>query len=422
MGIMSGKTKKVYTLQVSPGCNCLRLDCDNFERLFLNNGYITTDKITKASVIIIGTCTSEKTSEDDSLRSIGKAIKCIHKDAALIITGCFANVYKDKLERQYNCLVVKTDELDLVKEKFNLSKPFDLNSCRNNMYISKKGKQWRATWKVLNIFRDVLRFIFPSAGKLLERFLNVSYEYSPKSYMVKVSEGCANCCSYCFVKKARGHIRSRKTGLITEEIKSALIKGHQHFVLVSDDFTSYGIDIGTDFIDLLRNIFLIADNFSITIRNFNPGNCMARLDDFIEMIVPGKIKCIELILQSGSNKILNLMNRNYTKEDFIAIASALLNKDPAICFRTHVIVGFPQEDEEDFAESMGIITTVPFEHILFHEYSERPGTPAASLPGKLKDTIIKKRAGIMRKKARKTFLVRLVRYTFNPKKAMVVKF
>ena len=159
-------------------------------------------------------------------------------------------------------------------------------------------------------------------------------------------------------------------------MESALDKGYGHFLLVSDDFTWYGLDRGLIFIDFLEKIFSLKKVFTLSIKSFNPARCLAHLDRFIACLEPGRIKCIEYLIQFGSNMILEKMNRGYIREDFIAIADAILSKDRDIVLKTMFIVGFPGETENDFNETLNVLERIPLEKAGIFLYHARPGTVA----------------------------------------------
>lgn len=381
--------KKIFIAQSNPKCFVSSLECDDILRVFVRNGYILTKKMRDASIIIVSTCTTLLSSDRDSVACIEKALKRKRKHSRVIVAGCFAAVFKSVIEKKYDCIVVGPGQIALVEQLCDLGVRNNGSAYRANFDISCFNRQiwkWKRMWEILKLTESCIGVIPNPLCDALRKILDATYEYSPRAYFLRISQGCANFCSFCYTRKAVGFIKSRDASEIVAEMKSALEEGFNHFMLVADDFTSYGVDkkdTNETFVRLLEEISKVSGDFTLTLRNFNPSRVISQLESFVSTLVIGKVKSIEMPLQSGSDTILAHMNRGYTKSDYLRIVGAILEKDPGIQLKTQIIVGFPGETDKDFNETMEMVKALPFRRIEFNLYEEKPDTPSASFQNKV---------------------------------------
>ena len=200
---------------------------------------------------------------------------------------------------------------------------------------------------------------------------------------------------YCEAKLAKGYIQSYPEKLIMYEIKHYLGRGIKKFNLSSTNNSDYGIDIGTNLPSLLKKIISIRGGFNMRIGMMNPAEVINFLDDLIEVYKNNKIqKFLHIPVQSGSDKVLGEMNRNYKVNDFINIVEKFRKNIPGITISTDIIVGYPSESEEDFKETIDLIKKIKPEVLNISKFGARPGTQAAKLKP-LKSEIVKERSVIL---------------------------
>ncbi len=206
-------------------------------------------------------------------------------------------------------------------------------------------------------------------------------------FVVPISEGCLNACTYCATRFARGVLKSYKPELVLKWVKEALARGgYKEIQLSSEDTGCYGFDIGTNLAELLDEITAIEGDFRIRVGMMNPNHVIKFLDELIEVYQdPPKVyKFLHLPVQSGDNEVLRRMGRNYTVEEFEEIVSEFRRKIPGLNLNTDIIVGFPGEGEEAFQNTVELVKRVRPDKINVSRYSPRPGTIAAKwkqLPG-----------------------------------------
>ena len=196
-----------------------------------------------------------------------------------------------------------------------------------------------------------------------------------KSASVTIMYGCNNFCSYCIVPYVRGRERSRRAEDILNEIRELANEGYKEITLLGQNVNSYKGENGYGFANLLRDVQKID---GIEIIKFISPHPKDFTDDVIDAIKDcDKVsKLIHLPLQSGSTEVLRKMNRKYTKEQYLQLVEKIKSKVPDVLFSTDIIVGFPEETEEDFNETLDVVRKVNFEQIFMFIYSRRVGTPA----------------------------------------------
>ncbi|MDY6367192.1 MAG: tRNA (N6-isopentenyl adenosine(37)-C2)-methylthiotransferase MiaB, partial [Clostridia bacterium] len=207
---------------------------------------------------------------------------------------------------------------------------------------------------------------------------------------VNVTYGCDNFCTYCIVPYVRGRERSRKESDIIKECEELIKSGYKEITLLGQNVNSYGKDVGSDFATLINKVAAIEGDFRLRFMTNHPKDLSI---DLIKAIKNNKKVCrsIHLPLQSGSNRILHLMNRKYTREDYLDKVNALRSEIPDIAITTDVMVGFPTETDEDFNDTLDLFKKVGFAGAFTFIYSKRSGTIAATMDGQIPEEVSKQR-------------------------------
>lgn len=208
-----------------------------------------------------------------------------------------------------------------------------------------------------------------------------------KTFCIKISTGCSGQCSYCSIKLSRGLVKSKSLDKILAEFKEGLDQGYMHFALLGTDIGDYGRDIGMNLCDLLDQMVSIEKDFKIRLRNVNPRWLISNWPRFRTILETGKIAYLQSPIQSGSNRILELMKRGYYAEDFLACARKIRLMFPTVVLKTKIIVGFPSETETEFLESIIIVNSGIFDYVDVFRYTRRPGTPASLMEPEVPDEV-----------------------------------
>lgn len=344
-------TVAVYTL----GCKVNIYESEFVISLLKKNNYEIVDFNEKADIYIINTCSVTNESDKKNRKIINEA-KRKNSDAIIVVMGCYSQVNPDLIDA------------DIVLGNKDKSKIIELlDEC-----IKKKEK-------IKKIY-DIRKTDFETMS--IDKFENHTRAF------VKIQEGCNAFCSYCIIPFTRGGLRSKDEDEAVKEITTLVNNGYKEIVLTGIHTGRYGIEKNTSLEHLLNRLVKISNIFrirlsSIEINEITPG--------ILKLIKDNKImaKHLHIPLQSGSNKILKLMNRKYNIEFYINKINEIRELIPDISITTDLIVGFPNETEEDFNDTLKVLEDIKFTKIHTFPYSIRKGTVAASMDNQV-DGITKK--------------------------------
>jgi tRNA-2-methylthio-N6-dimethylallyladenosine synthase len=325
------------------------------ERILQNIDFEATDDINAADLIIYNTCAVRESAEKKAFGMIGELLHIKEKnpDVLIAVCGCMAQIPEnaEKIRKSYK-------QVDIV---------FGTKAAHTLPELIKKAEETR-------------RFQIDTAEYENDGFGTYSGKAGAFLRDIPIMNGCDNFCSYCIVPYVRGREVSRPKDEILSEVKAAAEAGVREIMLLGQNVNSYGKGLtpAVDFAGLLRAINDVPGDFRVRFMSPHPKDMS---NDVIEAVADcGKIcKFIHLPLQSGSNRILSLMNRRYTKERFLEIVAEAREKKPYLAISTDIIVGFPGETEEDFCDTLDVVRSVGFSNIFTFIYSKRGKTKAAEL-------------------------------------------
>ena len=350
---------KFYNI-MTYGCQMNVHESEKLAGFLKERGYIETQDQNNADVIVFNTCCIRKSAEEKILGNIG-AVKPIKKrNPNLIVAVC-------------GCMSQQKEMADLFQQKF----PF-VNIIFGTHNLSKFGEfldDYNTTHKRIKSIEE-------------ETYINENvpmFRTSGYNGWVNIMYGCNNFCTYCIVPYVRGREISRQPQDIVDEVESLLKTGQYKVItLLGQNVNSYGKDLDSNitFAKLMQKICELPYDFKLKFMTSHPKDLT---DDVIDTIAQNsKIsKAIHLPVQSGSNRILKLMNRNYTVEHYLEIIDKIKNKIPNVSLTSDFIVGFPTETEEDFNMTCELVRKVQYNGIFAFMYSPRPGTPAANMDGQI---------------------------------------
>ena len=344
------------------GCRLNQFETDALASQFTRNGYEVVDFSTQADVVIINTCTVTDQSDQKSGQVIRQATRN-HPGSMVVVTGCMVNNHRQKLE----------------------SNPENL------------------TWFVDNEHKSSIFSLVDGhyKGEIIHpEHINPNlFDYEPASKTmhtrswIKIQDGCDNFCTFCIIPKVRGRAASRPSGDVLENIRQVIGFGFKEIVLT-------GVNIGryqheeTDFEGLIEKILDLPGDFRLRIGSIEPDGFG---DKFISLFDHPKLTPhLHLCLQSGSDKILLKMRRMYTVRSFLDVVEKIRKRHPLFNFTTDVIVGFPDETDEDFGKTMDLCRQVEFGHIHTFKYSVRKGTRAERMPEQIHEVVKNARSKIIR--------------------------
>ncbi len=342
------------------GCQMNEYDSDFLGQVLISSNYLPTDNPRQADIILINTCTVRAKAAQKAFSLLGRMVSLKKRNPELIlgITGCLA-------QQEGSSLMQRFPDLDLVlgtreKEQFE--------SFLNRISTSRE--------KIVAIDMD---------GPLVSPLPNNGYFKGRVKSFISVMEGCNNFCSYCIVPYVRGREVSRPPKEILEEVRHLISQGTQEITLLGQNVNSYKWDKTYRFSSLLREVNELKGLTRIRFTTSHPKDLS---DDLINLFAELDNLCshIHLPFQAGSNKILKLMNRRYSRERYIDLVGKLRQVSPEIAITSDVMVGFPQESDEDFQLTLDLIEKIEFDNLYSFKYSDRKGTVAEKMEGKINDS------------------------------------
>ncbi len=407
-----GSAKKYLYTSGSLGCANAMVLFQRYVDFILSHGYQQTRDIGKANVLLIDTCASSQMQEDASFKLIEKEQGHAREDAKVIVCGCLPAINPKKFQEQWRgdfftpsnqFMLARILGIDREEEKFLT--PYE-NPGRFMGAEDARGSVLHPHVPFVRLLARTLlelhRFnnLFPMDPldrlPLTRRLFRTSQQCNARNYTINISQGCIGECTFCVIPKAKGRTRSLPMGLIIEKLRDKIQSGVRHITLSSDDSGAYGIDIGTNIVELLRKIHEIPGSYSLYMNCFDPRWWGAHGPGMKQIIAQGKIKYLQTTLQSGSNRILRLMKRAYRIEDVMGTLRDIRRTFPDLVLATQFIGGFPTETGEDLQASQAIIEEDLFDHIFTFDFSRRPGAEAEEMEGHLPEQVIREHAQRLR--------------------------
>lgn len=361
------KGRPMTACVVTFGCQMNERDSEKLKGILKAAGYELTES-EKADVVLYNTCTVRENADTRVFGRLGylNTIKKKNKEMIIGLCGCMGQEphIVEKLKESYKFV-------DLIFGTFNVYKLAELLYARITSGNS-----------IIDVWEESKEFV---------ELLPTERKYSFKSG-VNIMYGCDNFCTYCIVPYVRGREKSRPVEDIVDEIKRLTETGVVEVCLLGQNVNSYGkgLDGNVTFASLLREIEKIDGLQRIRFMTPHPKDLS---DEVIEVMANSKKICrhIHLPAQSGSSNILKKMNRNYTREDYLALVDKIKTAMPDISITTDLIVGFPGETEEDFEDTLSLVKEVGYSSAFTFQYSKRTGTSAATFEDQVPEEVMTER-------------------------------
>lgn len=362
------------------GCKVNQYETEAMREAFAARGAELASEDEAADVYIINTCTVTNMADRKS-RQYVRRMKSLNPAALMVVTGCYAQVAAEELE--------KMEDVDLV--------------VGNNL----KGKICDMVFRMLG--EEPLPAVKSAvlAYDELDGYEDLGIVTSDESSMsrayIKIEEGCNRFCSYCLIPFARGRVRSRKPEEIVEEAALLIEKGYREVILTGINTALYGTEPEFAFERLgdeeglsgleviIKRLDALDADFRIRLSSLEPT--VVDKNDVERLLAYDKL-ChhLHLSIQSGSDHVLGLMNRHYTAEEYLGIVAALKAFDPCYGITTDIIAGFPEETEQDHSETLELVERAGFGRVHVFRYSPRKGTKAAEMSGQVDGAVKARRS------------------------------
>ena len=338
------------------GCKVNAYETEAMQELLEKNGYEIVPFKEGADVYVVNTCTVTNIADRKSRQMLHKARK-MNPDAIVVATGCYVQTENQEVDDCIDIVIGNNKKKDIVEilkqyeeERERTTDLIDIGHTKEyeNLHLSRTGEHTRA--------------------------------------YIKVQDGCNQFCSYCIIPYARGRVRSRAKEDVIEEVKTLAANGYKEVVLTGIHLSSYGIDCDDNLLSLILAIHEVEGIERIRLGSLEPRIIT---EEFAQTIakLPKMCPHFHLSLQSGCNATLKRMNRRYTAEEYYEKCQLLRKYFDNPALTTDVIVGFPGETEEEFAESKAFVDKVDFYETHIFKYSRREGTKAAAMKDQVPDQI-----------------------------------
>ncbi len=346
---------------ITYGCQMNEYDSERVAGLLRGERYELVADAREADLIIVNTCAIREKAEEKVFSKLGelRALKTQKPGLVIGVMGCMAQLHREAIQR-------RAPVVDLVFGSPAIARVAELvervRRERRPVLETGEGPLVKITAR-------------PPAASRLRAF-------------VTVMEGCEKHCTFCVVPRTRGRERSHPPDAILAEIRSLVAEGCREVTLLGQTVNAYGRDLAppTDLAELFARVNDVEGIARIRFTTSNPYNLTPRLIRALRD-VPKVCEWFHLPLQSGSDTVLERMNRGYTRARYLALVDAIRDAVPEMAFSTDLIVGFPGETEADFERTLEMVERVGYDNAFVFRYSRRPGTPAAVMPEQVPDEV-----------------------------------
>jgi len=353
-------------------------DSEGLSEKFREAGFEVVGFGDEADVYVVNTCTVTHTGDKKSRQLLRRAVGA-HPGALVVATGCYAQASPDKLAAIEGVALVSgsADRAEIVDAV-----------CR---LIESRGSSGPADGQssAINIVSDV------ATCREYQELPAAGWSERTRAF-IKIEDGCENFCAYCRVPYVRGPVRSRRLENVVAEATALAARGHRELVLTGIDLGAYGRDFGgsPDLSDVLAACADIEGIERVRLSSVDPRDVTPRLTRLMAT-VPEICPHLHIPLQSGSDRVLSRMNRNYTRSYYLEVVEAARACVGRVAITTDVIVGFPGETDDDFLHTVELARAARFARMHVFAYSRRSGTPAAAMLDQVSDQVKRERSATL---------------------------
>ena len=365
---------------ISLGCPKNLVDSEVMMGQLKESGYEITSDASEADTVVVNTCGFIESAKQESIDAILEAarLKTEGKAQRLVVAGCLVERYRDQLRAEM-------PEVDAFIGTSQITEIIKVCDERTNT----------RTLPILPIGNQSATYLYDESSPRV--LATPGY-----SAFIKIAEGCDRPCAFCFIPQMRGHFRSRRFGSIIVEAQQLADEGVKEIVLVAQDSSRYGEDLGQPdaLAHLLRELAHLEHVEWVRVMYTYPTHIS---DGFLDVLAtePKAVKYLDMPLQHASANVLKLMRRGGTRASLERLIKRIRERVPDIAIRTTFITGFPGETEEDFEELLAFVRAVEFDRVGVFTYSDEEGTPAFELPNKVDARTAKRRRNrLMREQKR----------------------
>lgn len=347
------------------GCTQNLAEGENIRNILLKSGGVEVSDMFDADIIIVNSCAVKTPTEDKVIQFIYDASAT---DADVLVTGCLPKIHPDRIKKTCPDAILTPPNLGR-----SILKYLPISLANGETY---------------------------QLARLPEK--PVFLPGHPLTAVMPISQGCLGSCTYCSVKFARGWLTSYPPSKLIDYARQAISLGAKELYVTSQDTAVYGKDCGTNLVELLSGLLSIEGEFQIRIGMMNPVYLPEIVDPLLDLMLNDTriYRFLHIPVQSGSDRILKLMNREYDVQSYEELINKIRSKIPHITLSTDVIVGFPGETNFDFEETVKLLETYRFDIVNISKYGDRPLAASSQFNNKVPPDIKKKRSTYLSQKVR----------------------
>lgn len=370
---------------ISNGCPESRIDAAGIREFIRENGWTLTSSYRKADLIVFNACGATIRAYESSLGIIEKIGRRKKANSRLIVCGCITKINKELIESGNREGVGVHYGTAKFLEITGTNIPSDLRAN----YLVPIMFRWN-----IPSFSNIASFV--SIPRLMTRIYHLYNEQgvnniTSKTYCVKIATGCSHACSFCAIRLSRGKVTSKSPDEVVSEFKEGIAGGYKDFTLIATDLGSYGMDNGSDLCDLLKQLVDLKGDYRIKLQYIHPRFLIDMLADLRRVLKSGKISYLCSAAESGNNRILGLMRRQYKTEEFRSAVISIRNEFPEIKMSTQVMVAFPGEKEAEFDDTVRMLDETNFDFVEAYIYQPRPNTAASGFEDRIPSGVARNR-------------------------------
>ncbi|MEN8134270.1 MAG: radical SAM protein [Thermodesulfobacteriota bacterium] len=384
------------------GCSRRINELTSLHKYFEANNHTFVTRPEKADFIIVGTCAFKKKEESDSIKRV-RFLKRIK--AKLLVYGCLPDIAPTRFHEEFNGLdFLAPKDIERIDSYFedSLIKFQDIQNQNIIPESMKSNSLQSAIGKFKEEFEFSNKFLVKAkdyAGKKIKSSLKRNEE----NFYLFICRGCLGKCTYCAIKRAIGPLKSTDIGEIVDQFNEGITLGHKTFTILGDDVGAYGRERNDTFPNLLSRLLEESNGHNKSLKPHKNGMIGFHIEEIHpkwmtlykrelhELISTQRIKSILCPIQSGNNRILELMKREHDAESIFEVMSKIRSSHPQIKLRTQIIVGFPSETENEFYDTLHQVNNNLFDEVTVFPYDPKEKTPANYIEPHLADQVISER-------------------------------
>lgn len=405
------KQARTVCVAFAMGCPRNQMDTAWLSSYFRANGWTVLQRVQNADLVVASACGFAANVEEESLRLLSLLDQRRRKDSKLIVTGCLAGINGSRVTQQFGAVTIRPADIhqldDLIGAKVRLQDIPPVNCVEPHILAAQMCWPVRETYPNMGAMATLKQQTKRALCSLLRRVATERFamrtvrrfrrapqdESSDPTFYIRVARGCLEECTYCAIRHAAGTLQSKPLDKILAEFDLGLAQKHANFEILAEDIGSYGLDIGSGCVELFERLFQRPGSYKLVLTDINVRYLIQYTPALCDLLATNadRIRMLKVPIQSGSDRILRLMKRQYTRDEMQASLTYLREKAPSLPLETHVLVGFPGETDEDFEDTMDLLGAIRFDRIQIYRYTDRPNTSARDLPDKVPEPVKEQR-------------------------------